>query len=52
MEDKLKETINDLVKIINEKETQITQLRLNNASLSRELEKLKGEVDANAESKE
>ena len=36
MEDQLKQTIQDLVKIINEKEMVITNLRLNNESLLRE----------------
>ena len=36
MEDQLKNTIQDLVKIINEKEMVITNLRLNNESLLRE----------------
>tara|TARA_R110000824_G_scaffold206774_1_gene391978 strand:+ start:494 stop:655 length:162 start_codon:yes stop_codon:yes gene_type:complete len=53
MQDKLKETINDLVKILNEKEMLITNLRLNNQSLLRENKNLKGEeADANAEPKE
>ena len=36
MEDQLKQTIQDLVKIINEKEMVITNLRLNNEFLLRE----------------
>ena len=53
MEDQLKQTVQDLVKIINEKEIAITNLRLNNESLLREIKNLKGEeVDANAEPKE
>ena len=50
MEDKLKQTVQDLVNIINEKEMTITNLRLNNQSLLREIQNLKGE-EANAESK-
>jgi len=53
MEDQLKQTVQDLVAIINEKEMIITNLKLNNQSLLRELENLKGEeVNANAEPKE
>ncbi len=53
MEDQLKQTVQDLVAIINEKEIIITNLKLNNQSLLRELENLKGEeVNANAEPKE
>ena len=51
MEDQLKQTIEDLVKIINEKEMIITNLKLNNQSLLRENNNLKGEeVNGNAES--
>jgi len=53
MEDQLKQTVQDLVAIINEKEIAITNLRLNNQSLLREIQNLKGEeVDAESESKE
>ena len=53
MEDQLKQTIQDLVNIINEKEMTITNLRLNNQSLLREINNLKGEeVDAESKSKE
>jgi len=53
MEDQLKQTVQDLVKIINEKEIIITNLKLNNQSLLREIQNLKGEkVDGNAESEE
>ena len=53
MEDQLKQTVQDLVNIINEKEMIITNLKLNNQSLLREINILKGEkVDANAEPKE
>jgi len=49
----LKQTIQDLVNIINEKEMMITNLKLNNQSLLREINNLKGEeVDAESESKE
>jgi FtsZ-binding cell division protein ZapB len=51
MEDKLKQTVQDLVNIINEKEMTITNLRLNNQSLLREINNLKGEeVDAESKS--
>ncbi len=51
MEDKLKQTVQDLVNIINEKEMTITNLRLNNQSLLREIQNLKGEeVDAESKS--
>ena len=47
MEDQLKQTVQDLVAIINEKEMIITNLKLNNQSLLREIQNLKGEeVDA------
>ena len=49
MEDQLKQTVQDLVSIINEKEMTITNLKLNNQSLLREIKNLKGE-EANAES--
>jgi len=53
MEDKLKQTVQDLVNIINEKEMTITNLRLNNQSLLREINNLKGEeVDADTKSEE
>ena len=53
MEDQLKQTVQDLVAIINEKEIAITNLRLNNQSLLREIQNLKGEeVDADTEPKE
>jgi hypothetical protein len=53
MEDQLKQTVQDLVAIINEKEMTITNLKLNNQSLLREIKTLKGdEVNDNAESKE
>ena len=53
MEEQLKQTIQDLVNIINEKEMMITNLRLNNESLLRENKNLKGEeVDAESEPKE
>ena len=53
MEDQLKQTVQDLVAIINEKEMIITNLKLNNQSLLREINILKWEkVDANAEPKE
>ncbi len=53
MEDQLKQTVQDLVAIINEKEMMITNLNLNNQSLLREIQNLKGEeADANAEPKE
>jgi hypothetical protein len=53
MEDQLKQTVQDLVKIINEKEIAITNLRLNNESLLREINNLKGEeVDAESKSEE
>lgn len=53
MEDQLKQTVQDLVTIINEKEMTITNLKLNNQSLLREIQNLKGEnVDGNAESEE
>ena len=49
----LKQTIQDLVNIINEKEMMITNLKLNNQSLLREIDNLKGEkIDAESESKE
>ena len=51
MEDQLKQTIQDLVKIINEKEMVITNLRLNNESLLRE-KNLKEESDAEPIAKE
>jgi len=52
MEDQLKQTVQDLVNIINEKEMTITNLKLNNQSLLREIQNLKGEeVDAESESK-
>ncbi len=51
MEDKLKQKVQDLVNIINEKEMTITNLRLNNQSLLREINNLKGEeVDAESKS--
>ena len=47
MEDQLKQTVQDLVNIINEKEMLITNLKLNNQSLLREIKNLKEEnVDA------
>jgi len=53
MEDQLKQTVQDLVAIINEKEIIITNLKLNNQSLLREIQNLKGEeVDAESKSKE
>lgn len=53
MEDQLKQTVQDLVSIINEKEMTITNLKLNNQSLLREINNLKGEkVDAESEPKE
>ena len=53
MEDQLKQTVQDLVAIINEKEMMITNLKLNNQSLLREIQNLKGEeVNDNAESEE
>ena len=53
MEDQLKQTVQDLVSIINEKEMTITNLKLNNQSLLREINNLKGEkVDADTEPKE
>jgi FtsZ-binding cell division protein ZapB len=53
MEDQLKQTVQDLVNIINEKEMTITNLKLNNQSLIREIQNLKGEeVDAESEPKE
>ena len=53
MEDQLKQTIQDLVNIINEKEMTITNLRLNNQSLLREIQNLKEEeVDAESKSEE
>ena len=53
MEDQLKQTVQDLVAIVNEKEMIITNLKLNNQSLLREIQNLKGEeVDAESESKE
>ena len=53
MEDQLKQTVQDLVAIINEKEMIITNLTLNNQSLLREIQNLKGEeADAESESKE
>jgi hypothetical protein len=53
MEDQLKQTVQDLVNIINEKEIMITNLRLNNQSLLREIKNLKGEeVDAESKSEE
>ena len=53
MEDQLKQTVQDLVNIINEKEIIITNLKLNNQSLLREIQNLKGEeVDAKSEPKE
>ena len=53
MEDQLKQTVQDLVAIINEKEMIITNLKLNNQSLLREIQNLKGEeVDPNTEPKE
>ena len=53
MEDQLKQTVQDLVAIINEKEMVITNLKLNNQSLLRENKNLKGEeVDADTEPKE
>jgi|TARA_R100001463_G_scaffold110892_1_gene165738 hypothetical protein len=53
MEDQLKQTVQDLVKIINEKEIAITNLRLNNESLLREIKNLKGEeVDGESKSEE
>ena len=53
MEDQLKQTVQDLVKIINEKEIAITNLRLNNESLLREINNLKGEeVDGESKSEE
>jgi hypothetical protein len=51
MEDQLKQTVQDLVAIINEKEMIITNLKLNNQSLLREIQNLKGEeVDAESKS--
>ena len=51
MEDQLKQTVQDLVAIINEKEIIITNLKLNNQSLLREIQNLKGEeVDAESKS--
>ena len=53
MEDQLKQTVQDLVAIINEKEMIITNLKLNNQSLLREIQNLKGEeVDAKSKSEE
>ena len=53
MEDQLKQTVQDLVAIINEKEMVITNLKLNNQSLLREIQNLKGEeVDAEPKSEE
>ena len=53
MEDQLKQTVQDLVNIINEKEMLITNLKLNNQSLLREIKNLKEEnVDANTKPKE
>ncbi len=53
MEDQLKQTVQDLVNIINEKEMTITNLRLNNQSLLREIKNLKGEeVDDDTKSEE
>ena len=53
MEDQLKQTVQDLVAMINEKEMIITNLKLNNQSLLREINNLKGEkVDAESEPKE
>jgi len=46
MEDQLKQTIQDLVKIINEKEMVITNLRLNNEFLLREKNLKEENVDA------
>jgi len=51
MEDQLKQTVQDLVAIVNEKEMIITNLKLNNQSLLREIQNLKGEeVDAESKS--
>ena len=53
MEDQLKQTVQDLVAIINEKEMTITNLKLNNQSLLREIKNLKGEeVGADTKPKE
>ena len=51
MEDQLKQTIQDLIKIINEKEMLITNLKLNNESLLRE-KNLKEEANAEPIAKE
>ena len=52
MEDQLKQTVQDLVKIINEKEMMITNLRLNNEALLREKNLKEENVDADTEPKE